>query len=493
MVSIPVFNPVEWVSQIVVLIVVSFVVVLMVKYWDRVLVAITGDDRIHATSLDCIWWTFFRCFGTCNGDWTRILTRWPCCPRGFRGTNLVRQVGQWIGITTYTVELKNIVVGDLPWEHRGDFYLCVETQQNPPMVTSLAEEKLPKVVHFPEVITLRLRWSPLEEQVRISVKELNFFGSTKLCETHISAMRLLDWASEPNREKRFMMKPSDTSFEAETPPWLHVELSHGDDQRELDKFHGHPNTVRTATQDGHYKDFDIKEFKRDYTLLDNTGHAIQEPLEDDLQGIERRAWCVQQAHHSLTVWSCVAVGAYVCFRVYVGSCYQRFGFVAMAYLNKHTFPISTAALKGVADKCEADMKGAGFDPGLPCKPSYEQVMDMCLTREQGGHFPADQPRVRAFAGILADYGVDFGIPCSSDMCVINKQLERYDHCTVWFVIAALVVPCLVRIIGNAWVRSVKHSIQRKRAEQTRIFHDSIAADSGATATARSLATALTLA
>merc|ERR1719181_1660764 len=114
-----------------------------------------------------------------------------------------------VGWATYSIELKNITVGDLPFdEGRGDFYLFIEASTNPPMVTALQEEKLPKVVHFPEIISLKIRDSPLEKRVRIVVKELNVIGSQEVCDCHLSATSLIDWATQPvrspdDRVKRF--------------------------------------------------------------------------------------------------------------------------------------------------------------------------------------------------------------------------------------------------------------------------------------------------
>merc|ERR1719387_2262937 len=122
--------------------------------------------------------------------------------------------------------MKNLVVGDLPFSGNGDFFIAVQCSNNPDMVTSTAEDKNPKVVHFPEILTLRMRHSPLESKVRIVVKELNLLGFQELCECHISAMNICDWADDPKEQmKRFEMKPLITEFEADTPPWILVEFS----------------------------------------------------------------------------------------------------------------------------------------------------------------------------------------------------------------------------------------------------------------------------
>jgi hypothetical protein len=63
---------------------------------------------------------------------------------------LVKWFGRQVGLVSHAVEIRNITVGDLPFDQRGDFYLSIECSTNPPMITALQEEKLPKVVHFPK-------------------------------------------------------------------------------------------------------------------------------------------------------------------------------------------------------------------------------------------------------------------------------------------------------------------------------------------------------
>jgi hypothetical protein len=465
------FNPLEIVNQLVVLIVIVVVLLLMIKHWDRVMVALTGDDRIHATGLDCVWFTFFRCCGACSGDWTRCFTKWPCCPKRVRGVNLVKEAGKLMGITTCTVELKNIVVGDIPFDRRGDFYICVECSANPPMVTSLAEEKLPKVVHFPEVITLRLRWSPLEEQVRITVKELNVLGSNDLCHCHISAMSVLEWAANPHdRMKRIEMKPLDPALERETPAWILVEFDHPMDGRDLENFHGQVNTVRTATKDGHYTDLAVGNFKHEYTLLDNTGHAIQEPLEEDLQGIACMTRCVGHFVHGMACWGVLLIVGFAAFRVWIGACYRRTRWVAMAALNNATFPIATADLRAIVKRCHTQMDGTGTPEGVsPCRPDYNQVLQYCNPAEAGGVYPSNQPPVTAFEDFTKRF-FNFeteGLPCRSGFCELNHTLQEYDLYVPIAIGVYFVLCCMLRMCGNETVRARKHALQRARAEDTK--------------------------
>merc|ERR1719409_930047 len=181
-----------------------FVIVVLIRYRENVMLALTGDTHIHANILDCLWSTL-RCCGTCTGDWTRRFTSSSCCPVALhcgcctlnvKNKNIVKEFGRLIGFATHDVEFKNITVGDLPFPTRGDFYLTVECSSNPDQVTSLREDADPKVVHFPEVLTMRMRKSWLENKVMIKVRELNVLGSQELCELRISAMNVIDWREE---------------------------------------------------------------------------------------------------------------------------------------------------------------------------------------------------------------------------------------------------------------------------------------------------------
>merc|ERR1711972_1240350 len=131
-----------------------------------------------------------------------------------------------------------------------------------------------------------MRHSPFEAKVRIVVKELNVLGFNELCECNISAMNICDWAADEREQiKRIEMKPLNLEFEAETPPWILVELSEPTEVRDLESLHGNTTMVRTATKTGDKKDRDLVKFKHRYNLVDTTGHAIAEPFEGDLQSI----------------------------------------------------------------------------------------------------------------------------------------------------------------------------------------------------------------
>jgi len=467
------FDPIQFVNEILVIAVVAVLVVLAWKFRGRVLTAFTGDDRIHGTPLDFVWFTCFRCCGTCNGEFTRLFTRCFCCPRRVRGANLVKAFGQFLGITPYTVEIKNIVVGDLPWDKRADFYLNVECAANPPMMSSLAEDKTPKVVHFPEVITLRLRWSPLEQSVRISVKELNVLGSTELCQVFIPAMSILDWSDDPGeRMKRFEMKPMDQGLERETPAWILMEFDQPTEARDLEHFHGNCSTVRTATRDGHVQDLAVATFKHEYTLLDATGHAIQEPLEEDLKEIACLRSCTRSVLGFCHAIVTLLIIAYTTLRSYVWSCYHNYRWLTIASMQNVTFPISLLHLKEIVHECKAEVDGTGAPLGVPCRPNEQQIMDVCTMPEDGGHFPILQPHPTALGHFLTNWaGSDVkGIPCATGICEIRDEIAVYDYHIVAGLCCLFLVNCLFGSCANNLIRQRKSRLQHQRAETAKQIH-----------------------
>jgi len=118
------------------------------------------------------------------------------------------------------------------------------------MRTSVAEDRLAKVIHFPEVLTVRVRHCFLEENVRITVLCLNVVGSEELCTITMSAMNVIDWARDPSeRIKRFQLKTvNHNNIDRETPAWLLVEFGEPIEVRDLDNVRS-VDTIRTTTHD----------------------------------------------------------------------------------------------------------------------------------------------------------------------------------------------------------------------------------------------------
>eukprot|EP00401_Gymnodinium_catenatum_P041238 CAMPEP_0117558942 /NCGR_PEP_ID=MMETSP0784-20121206/53104_1 /TAXON_ID=39447 /ORGANISM="" /LENGTH=419 /DNA_ID=CAMNT_0005356303 /DNA_START=209 /DNA_END=1468 /DNA_ORIENTATION=+ len=386
------------------------------------------------------------------------------CGMPFRGTNLVRFSGRLLGLASRTVEVKNFVVGDLPFKRRGDFFLAIECNNNPEMRTSLAEDKHPKVVHFPEILTLRMRHSPFESKVRIVVRELNVFGSSELCELYLNAMSVFDWAGDPTvRLKRFEMKPLSSTFETETPPWILVEFDEPHEARHLDNLHGNPDIVRTIdSTTGDTMDKSILNFKDEYNLLDNTGTAIQEPFESDLQEISTYRNCVVWSFGCCHSAVFLLVLGYTVFRFYIYSCFHQFEALTIAKLQHTPFPVSTASVVSIVRKCHMAFEGTGVDDGsVACRPSLNQTLGTCA------HVPYGQPRPTAFTHIVNEYfGTDIeGARCVESACDMHKEILDWDHIIVLLCIVLLLSTYVLRGILNQCIRQRKSNMQRKRANE----------------------------
>lgn len=498
--------------------VVLLIVIVLVRYSDRVLMALTGDDRIHGDSLNCCWWTFCRMCGTCSGDWTRCCTRcctclptW-CFPTWLRGANLVRLFGQFIGLVSVPVEIKSLVAGDLPFDTRGDFYLSIECSTNPPMVTSLIEESRAKVVHFPEVMTLKLRKSLVEPRVRFVVKELNVFGSNELCELYLSAMQILDWSNDlpDERMKRFQMTVLDNSMERVTPPWICMEFSEPTESRHLSEFNS-METVRTLVPNKdnetilEARDFSVKEFKDDYTLIDGTGNPVDEPDEHDLWKIETLRRSLKHCIRFINMIIFILVSIFAAIRFYIWSCYRQFRWITQVYENvnsannslfaerfphivEHSFPVSQNHLHDVKDWCGHQVEGTGIDSGVPCRPNFNQTLHICTvcvhnrTNATNIAETIDQPRPKAFGALIHQFaGVEgYGLKCFEGICNFRNEVAQYDTIAIIVGICAIAFTVLLQMAGNWTIRWYKRRQQAKKKNEKKAFFDS--QKSGATAT-----------
>ena len=473
--SVPVFNPMDFVSEILVGAAVLIALIFLWQYRARVMIILTGDDKLHGSLLDCIWCTCFQCCGVCTGDWTRCFTMCTCCPRRWRGQNLVKMAGQLLGMSTYTVELRNIVVGDLPFDGRGDVYLSVECAANPAMMTCIVEDRQAKVIHFPEIITVRVRNCILEGNVRITAKLMNVFGSEELCRVVINPMNIVRWAgqSDPSaRIKRFQMKTSGMEIDRETPPWILVEFGEPMEVRDLDNIRS-VDTIRSATRDNQVAEFSVANYKHTYYLLDPRGNAIDEPLEEDLAEIRslrmKAAWCF----HTCNCWTIMLVLMYAGFRAYVWSCYRRFNWLTMAVMTNVTeFPVSFENMEKIGKQCESEVTGTGLQ-GVPCRPNLEQVNVLCQSPVylNGLH----QPWPKAFAGYTFLDGVlgegnRVGLPCLAGICNIRQKIVENEVSLIGLCIFLLVSNCVGRWCFESWIRMKKTQklmARQKEAEDAR--------------------------
>jgi hypothetical protein len=451
-----------------------------------------------------------RCGGYCTGEWTRACSKnCPCIPRSWRGKNIVQAIGQAVGWATYSVEIKNITCGDLPFDDgRGDFYLSVETSTNPPMVTALQEEKLPKVVHFPEIMNLKIRDSLLERRVRICVKELNVIGSVDICDCFLSSTAILDWARDPiqeNRVMRFQMRPCENTIERETPCWMLVEFAVADDVRGVDSLPAdteggayirtwvptdHASVRTSGAQPAAYHDgaklggsmwtnaprqnVDLKvdPFKNTYQLLDDSGNPVQEPAESALREIRimrKCALCLFGSFQCL-VWLCIL--GYSAFRFYVWSCYRHFQWITIAKLRNATFPISEANLHIIVKACHEKFDGTGLSNGQgvttaladACRPNSPQIIETC------GALPPLQPRPEAFTAAVKEYigiDMDHGPYCFDGICKFRNDLVEWDWTIAGIGVCMFLMTFVCKYCMNSCIKAARRNHQKQQGERQR--------------------------
>jgi hypothetical protein len=355
--------------------------------------------------------------------------------------NICKTVGRCLGFVSHTVEIRNITVGDLPFDQRGDFYLSIECTKNPPMVTALQEEKLPKIVHFPEVLCLKVKESFLEPYVRIVVREMNVLGSNDLCDIHLAPVSVVEWSKRhpPENMMRFQMRVLDKGIERITPPWLLLEFSEAEDVRGIEadaQLSTHhqvrtwvPVSDHTVLESGQQPiidpaqahnlgdnpwrygimrqnvDLKVTDFKGAYSLLDDAGNPIQEPEESNLAKYRCKRICFNCIFgcSQCLVFTLALVWGF--FRWYVFSCYRHFRWVTIAKDTTGVqFPISISDLRQLVKECHEDFDGTGIQD-TRCRPTSSEIQAVC----QVDGLPPGQPRPEGFT-ILGEqlFGIDRG-------------------------------------------------------------------------------------
>jgi len=279
--------------------------------------------------------------------------------------------------------MENLIVGDLPFSGRGDFFVTVESGSNPQQCTAVVRGGYPKVVHFRDRIIINVRDSMLEPRVVFRVWELNIAGSEQLCSVELSAQNIIHYAKEAadtmtmNRDgavtapKRFAMH-LDNGLETVGLPWMSVNFldvgiapGHFDDNAQSG-LTGHkilmsgrlPTLLEPDEESvvggggvsfsccGRSKPpkqttmpmqaiYDMEEFKESVSLLNRDGAPMgkaYEPTEEELREIEccrNMQTCILYTHISLCV---VGIPFYVFWRTRVWSCYRQVRRIAAAEL-----------------------------------------------------------------------------------------------------------------------------------------------------------------
>lgn len=455
-----------WVEQSIVGVILLLLVGAAVKYRTRLLLLFTGDDTLHISCVESCWW-LATCCGICTGEWTRSLTTCSFVPRRWRGTNLVQSSGQLMGLTTSAVEIKNLVVGDLPHKGRADFYLAVECAGNPEMATSVAERKDPKIIHFPEVFTLRLRWNSAETPVRVTVRKIRVVGFEDICRCYVDTADILDWASsdEPGKRcKRLQLTPCDGFKGSLTPPWVMMEFDQPTEFRDLEHLQEN-RTVRTAGPDGTYRDTSVAQFKQGYALVDPSGGPAHELPEESLAGLETLTWLFSLFGWCLTVVATLFVVSFLTFRSYIWTCWRQMKPLTIAHLHGEHFPINDYNLTKIVEECDREVKGTELSAGQTrCLPTEQAIIDFCKPRELGGHFPdvsPPQPRPHAFERLIRTYtGVTVkSIPCYWRACELRPEVAHLDLMMFTIVAVSPFAVCAFRSFARSCIRGRRDSIR----------------------------------
>mmetsp|Transcript_71079 Transcript_71079/g.123281 ORF Transcript_71079/g.123281 Transcript_71079/m.123281 type:complete len:557 (-) Transcript_71079:14-1684(-) len=438
---------VGYAQEILTCIVAVIVIALCIRFRAQVTLLLTGDTRIHLSCADTCWWVCCKCCGLCYCEWTRFAS-YCCCVKRWRGRNLVRMLGQSVGVVSRTVELKNIVVGDLPYDGtRGNFYLSVECSNNPPIITSLQEEKLPKCIHFPEILTLKIKNFMLEPRVKIVVKALNVVGSQELCDLFLDVDSVMDWAYPNEMEdcdcdcfrrsspsdgvnygsvKRLNMRPLDNDIARATPPWILVEFYEQEDVRQLQQMsmdfslttgfqpeiktwlpttyatalktnpksleatmvEGPGGTEKWLTEPRQVTAVSVETFKHGYRLVDDAGNEVQEPDQSQLFKITmlRCAW-----NGVIWVWQVLTILAFlfaIFMRMWIRSCwFNNYDLTMVDLKGDVSFPVPDHVVHTIMKACDDAWKGRDdYDENIGktyCLPSNEQVLARCKAIEDG--------------------------------------------------------------------------------------------------------------
>ncbi|CAE7792917.1 Ccdc65 [Symbiodinium sp. CCMP2456] len=463
------YSPIKVVQQLLVCLIIVILLVCLCIHRKAVLIILTGDDSLHATLPDCCWYGVWQCCGLCKYDWVTMCTSWPCCGK-WRGSNPVRTMAQWVGVTSMSVELSNIVVGDIPFYRYGAFSVTVACGKYPSLQTSVQEDQDPKTIHFPEVLTLRIRDTMWDSPVVITVNQINFVGIHKVAEVRLSPTTVAKWAQQGDsfNTKRLALTLHDRNLEAETPPWVSITFGTPTaDLRHLDHFHANSSlSVRLATWDNvpdpttgeFFAEHPLTRMKQDYHLVDGHGNCVQEPDEAELYWLSS---CRSLLFAIYSILSFLVLGGVVCygaFRYYVKNCYEKFELLTIAKSwQPHSFPMPTCALQSISHTCEVRTKGTGLDQGS----------DICLPLDQEVELTCDSPpqdRPTAFSFVLEDLGfaTNKGVKCFDGLCQLRNKIVRFDHVVFFGSLFLLVfIFCLFRPLANSCLDGARVKAQQR--------------------------------
>eukprot|EP00930_Biecheleria_cincta_P021770 TRINITY_DN16031_c1_g1_i1.p1 TRINITY_DN16031_c1_g1~~TRINITY_DN16031_c1_g1_i1.p1 ORF type:complete len:572 (+),score=63.23 TRINITY_DN16031_c1_g1_i1:102-1817(+) len=444
---------------------------------------LTGDRKFHMDTLDFLNWIYSYCCWCCwccCGDHTKMCTKICCCCCPNARQPLSTLFGSYLGLLPRTIEVSNIITGDLPFSGRGDFFITVESGSNPRQTSAVMRGGYPKVVHFRDRIIINVRDSMLEPRVVFHVWELNIAGSEKLCSVELPAKSLIHYADEAaetqkqflgenkiSGPKRFAMTPDNTSLESAGVPWISMTFANAEFLHDVEYVQGSgylfgsrirlegdldpeqdeeeataggfscvscnskhaPRTTMRWSPNSPFsgQDLDMQDFKERVCLLDRDGAPRTEPREHDLSRIERCRSILLCIFHLYILLVIVGIMVYVFWRTRVWSCYRQFKRVTAAELIRDQFDLGIP-WPGTVNLTVPQQPLTTRDLRVfweQCQESIEGLDENDLSNQQD---------IRRFCAPTPDQVNQHCNPHQGDMSIrafrdFAEELEEYDQ---WF-------------------------------------------------------------
>jgi len=342
-------DPVALMNEGLMLAIMIIAIIFAIRYRQRLFFLLTGDDHVHASVLSTIWFVGCRCFGLCDGSWTKYVS-WVlcCCCSSMRGLNLKRMLGQAIGIVPIPVRISNIVVGDIPAYNTSNFYLSVEVGENPIQITSIAEDASPKVVQFEETLIIRVRYAPVEFNVRFCVRELTVFGNKELCECYINPMAMVAWKFAERGPMRFRMEPVERSNDFTFPAWILMELQSHPEWSAPGDFAVRVTDTHSQT---HHDLRNCADFKDQYKLVNSFGVKAEEPDERKLRKLSDAKVCQGLILKNILFLKIVILVVYFTSRMYIYNCQGTFKLKEVLRRADEKFPVTVSRRQWWSIRC----------------------------------------------------------------------------------------------------------------------------------------------
>lgn len=394
---------------------------------------------------------------------------------------MLTQMLQGMGLRAVPVKIQNIVVGDLPGDSRADYYVTFSSAHFPDMSTSVVEQKLPKVVHFPETMILRLRRSALEHKIRITVRQMNKtgLGHTDVAECLIGAEHVYEWGylkdeqlkathnftsmaivSTDSRSindivdpriKRIVLHPL-IEDDTDSPAWISIKFGDPDNDHykaaEEDLYAGwySKSTSNIIMDPVTHNSESMKAFKGQYRLLNPDNTPSGEPEESELDGVRRLRKWVDHSVCFCKYFSIILFASMLFTHYYVNSCYSHFELLTQAHKLNETWgnmtnPIPLGELDRIDKYCETlQHSGADMTFAPYCKVTKPEVETVCW-QHQFLH-GTSKARVHAFTREVTRFmGEDFeknwgGVPCLAVLCQLKHEWLDHYRVSIWVTVFA---------------------------------------------------------